>query len=59
MSYGEADLPVGIVHLYEGQTAVVEADIYRDIDPRVLFTRPGAGGATSSDLSPLILAGWL
>lgn len=57
LSYGAADLPVGIVHLYDGQTAVVEADIYRDIDPRVLFTRPGAGGG-SDDVALHIALRW-
>lgn len=36
----------GAVHLYAGQTAIVEADIYRSNDPRVLFPTPLTSYAT-------------
>lgn len=33
-------LPCGSIHLYYGQTTITEADIYRQADPRVPFSRP-------------------
>lgn len=44
-------IPAGAVHLYEGQTEIVEADIYRSSDPRAIFGKPmsssGSGTVTS------------
>jgi hypothetical protein len=33
-------LPCGTFHMYYGQTAITEDDIYRQADPRVPFSRP-------------------
>jgi hypothetical protein len=41
LAYVTTKLPCGAVHLYYGQTEIVEADIYRgEADPRVFFTPP-------------------
>jgi len=58
MTYDTYDLAKGAVHLYYGQTSVVEDDIYRLFDPRVLFTRPGAGGGGGGDILIPIKRSW-
>lgn len=41
LTYAMTKLPCGAVHVYDGQTEIVEADIYRgEADPRVFFTPP-------------------
>lgn len=52
LTYGDADQQKGVVHLYDGQTVIQESDIYREIAPRVLFTRPlpATGGGAGVDL---------
>lgn len=55
LTYGDNDQQKGAVHLYYGQTAVGESDIYRQGDPRVPFTRPGAAGGGGIDYFPISL----
>lgn len=55
MTYGNHDEQKGAVHLYYGQTAIVESDIYRRGDPRVLFSRPLASAGGVADETALYL----
>lgn len=48
MAHSANEVPAGAVHLYYGQTVVVEADIYRTADPRVVFGTTGTAGSMSS-----------
>lgn len=53
----------GTFHIYDGQTEVVEDDIYRTADPRVIFGKPTGGSGTvtsvaeSTDASYLTVGG--
>lgn len=49
MTVPDGYLLCGAVHCVEGATELSEADIYRDADPRVVFTVGGAGGSTGGD----------
>ncbi len=55
LTFAAAYIPIGAVHIYSGQTAVVEDDIYRTADPRTIYA-PGI--STVEDYTPLILTGW-
>lgn len=53
---GQTDmLPCGTIHLYYGQTAVSEDDIYRQADPRVAFSSPPSSTGSGIDYFPINL----
>lgn len=50
MTLDAGSIPLGAVHIYDGQTEVIEDDIYRTADPRVIFDATGGGGSSDSAL---------
>lgn len=50
LALGGSYIPLGVLYLYNGQTAITETDIFRQFDPR-LFLSPVAG--SSSNIRPI------